>query len=108
MINPPYVFPRLQLFVGNWCRVIHSNAVSRKTIPPPHLTLLKPFHPCGGFLGDGYGSVFVYFTVPQRQQLYPQCVPISPSKQWETASEQVQQRDREGLPAAHTKPVFGR
>lgn len=39
------------------------------------------------------------------QQLYPQCVPISPSKQWETALEQVQQKDQEGLPAAHTKSL---
>lgn len=25
VINLPYIFPRLQLFVGDWCRVIHSN-----------------------------------------------------------------------------------
>lgn len=53
------------------------------------------------------GLVLVYFTTLDGQQLYLQCVPIIPSKQYEIALEQVQLRDQVGLSAAHTNPVFG-
>lgn len=133
VINPPYIFPRLQLFVGNWCRVIHSNkqrdySSSPFNTPQTFLSLWR--FSCRWTWAVGLGChrlckdpankrskwrLIHWETLDQRlfislmlewQQLYPQCVPISTSKQWETVLEQVRQRDQEGLPAAHTKPVF--
>lgn len=107
-INPPYIFPSLLMFVGSWYRVIHSNKQRDSSSSPFNTTQTffsspwrfswrgkwviamgckdpaKNKEQLGLKLTDSLGHsglVLVYFTTLDGQQLYLQCVPISPSKQ---------------------------
>lgn len=103
MINLPYIFPRLQLFVGDCCRVIHSNKWRACSSSPFNTSqaFFCFFIPVHIFLKINADECLL-ISVFQELHLQPHSILLVPL----SCGIQHQSRCSRGTIVLHTKPVF--